>query len=247
MSQDPVFLGTPNQQVMSDPQSLNAYAYSDDNPITKSDPNGRADIDFNAVYATPSFFGPSADYYYVPGGDNSDPYISLGITVSRPGPSGGVTYSPNGTPPNGWNVSGGLFSGFGGAQFSPNTHGISVAPGYAYPRGVSLTIGYSMKASQWSELIGGPFQDITTPMNSLASANSYLQNNVITRLPSQNRPSPSVGNSYSVGGYQTTGSAALSTASLSISAASQAISAGNYSAAISYLSSAIAALGSASQ
>jgi RHS repeat-associated protein len=41
LSQDPVFLGDPNSQILYDPQSLNSYSYSEDNPITKSDPNGR--------------------------------------------------------------------------------------------------------------------------------------------------------------------------------------------------------------
>jgi RHS repeat-associated protein len=43
ISQDPVFLGDPNQQILSDPQSLNAYSYSEDNPIVKSDPTGKQD------------------------------------------------------------------------------------------------------------------------------------------------------------------------------------------------------------
>jgi RHS repeat-associated protein len=41
LSEDPVFLGDPKQQALSDPQSLNSYSYANDNPITKSDPNGR--------------------------------------------------------------------------------------------------------------------------------------------------------------------------------------------------------------
>jgi RHS repeat-associated protein len=36
-SQDPVFIGEPQQQTLQDPQSLNAYSYSEDNPITKSE------------------------------------------------------------------------------------------------------------------------------------------------------------------------------------------------------------------
>jgi RHS repeat-associated protein len=40
-SEDPVFLGTPSQQNLQDPQSLNAYSYSDDNPVTKEDPSGK--------------------------------------------------------------------------------------------------------------------------------------------------------------------------------------------------------------
>src|SRR6266478_5418231 len=41
LSEDPVFLGDPRQQVLMDPQSLNSYSYANDNPITKSDPTGR--------------------------------------------------------------------------------------------------------------------------------------------------------------------------------------------------------------
>src|SRR6266852_2638130 len=42
LSEDPVFLGNPKQQVLSDPQTLNSYSYGNDNPITKSDPLGLA-------------------------------------------------------------------------------------------------------------------------------------------------------------------------------------------------------------
>jgi RHS repeat-associated protein len=41
LSQDPVFLAAPSQQNIQDPQSLNSYSYSEDNPIAKSDPNGK--------------------------------------------------------------------------------------------------------------------------------------------------------------------------------------------------------------
>ena len=41
ISEDPVFLGDPKQQVLTDPQSLNSYSYANDNPITKSDPTGK--------------------------------------------------------------------------------------------------------------------------------------------------------------------------------------------------------------
>src|SRR5499427_312230 len=41
LSEDPVFLGDPKQQVLTDPQSLNSYSYGNDNPITKSDPDGK--------------------------------------------------------------------------------------------------------------------------------------------------------------------------------------------------------------
>ena len=41
LSEDPVFLGDPKSQVLTDPQSLNSYSYANDNPITKSDPSGK--------------------------------------------------------------------------------------------------------------------------------------------------------------------------------------------------------------
>ncbi len=42
ISEDPVFLGNPKSQVLTDSQSLNSYSYANDNPITKNDPSGRA-------------------------------------------------------------------------------------------------------------------------------------------------------------------------------------------------------------
>ncbi|OGZ73493.1 MAG: hypothetical protein A2908_02185 [Candidatus Staskawiczbacteria bacterium RIFCSPLOWO2_01_FULL_38_12b] len=41
ISQDPVFLGDPNQQNLQDPQSLNSYSYANNNPIRLSDPTGK--------------------------------------------------------------------------------------------------------------------------------------------------------------------------------------------------------------
>lgn len=43
ISQDPLFLGGTGQQNISNPQSLNAYSYSEDNPISNSDPTGKID------------------------------------------------------------------------------------------------------------------------------------------------------------------------------------------------------------
>jgi RHS repeat-associated protein len=44
LSQDPVFLGSPAQQNLTDPQSLNSYSYAEDNPIVKSDPTGNCPL-----------------------------------------------------------------------------------------------------------------------------------------------------------------------------------------------------------
>jgi RHS repeat-associated protein len=53
VSEDPVFLGDPTQQDLTDPQSLNSYSYANDNPITKSDPTGN----FGAAALAPLAFG----------------------------------------------------------------------------------------------------------------------------------------------------------------------------------------------
>ena len=45
LTEDPVFLGYPKRQKLQDPQSLNSYSYSDDNPIVKEDPTGRGGVD----------------------------------------------------------------------------------------------------------------------------------------------------------------------------------------------------------
>jgi RHS repeat-associated protein len=49
ISEDPVFLGDPRQQVLTDPQSLNGFSYANDNPIVRTDPNGRCPICFVAA------------------------------------------------------------------------------------------------------------------------------------------------------------------------------------------------------
>jgi RHS repeat-associated protein len=44
LTQDPVFLGDPRAQNLTNPQSLNSYSYANDNPITSKDPEGDASI-----------------------------------------------------------------------------------------------------------------------------------------------------------------------------------------------------------
>jgi RHS repeat-associated protein len=57
LSEDPVSLGDPRQQVLTDPQSLNSYSYANDNPITKSDPNGLWYVEVAASGAVIPFAG----------------------------------------------------------------------------------------------------------------------------------------------------------------------------------------------
>jgi RHS repeat-associated protein len=44
LTQDPLFSGNPKDQDLANPQSLNTYAYANDNPITRSDPNGKFSV-----------------------------------------------------------------------------------------------------------------------------------------------------------------------------------------------------------
>jgi RHS repeat-associated protein len=69
ISEDPVFLGDPRQQVLTDPQTLNSYSYANDNPITKSDPSGNQSAVFQrappfiagaGAYLSPQTMGLSA-------------------------------------------------------------------------------------------------------------------------------------------------------------------------------------------
>jgi RHS repeat-associated protein len=57
VSEDPVFLGDPKQQTLTDPQGLNSYSYENDNPITKSDPNGRLALGLNYGVNAEAGFG----------------------------------------------------------------------------------------------------------------------------------------------------------------------------------------------
>ena len=54
LSEDPVFLGNPVQQQLTNPQSLNSYSYANDNPITQKDPSGNLGV--NTVPTTASSF-----------------------------------------------------------------------------------------------------------------------------------------------------------------------------------------------
>jgi RHS repeat-associated protein len=62
LSEDPVFLGDPKQQKLSDPESLDSYSYANDNPITKSDPTGRAGASAILFQGTPSLLAGAGAY-----------------------------------------------------------------------------------------------------------------------------------------------------------------------------------------
>jgi RHS repeat-associated protein len=81
LSEDPVSLGDPKQQTLQDPQSLNTYSYSGDNPITKKDPSGKYwDISAQVTFSPqPEFPGFSA---------------AVGVRFDSHGPVGYVSAGP---------------------------------------------------------------------------------------------------------------------------------------------------------
>jgi RHS repeat-associated protein len=92
ISEDPVFLGDPSQQNLRDPQSLNSYAYANDNPITKSDPTGKCAEDACAVEAlavTAPVWMPTASAWgasVMSGIAAGTAYIGTDILVSKSNP-----------------------------------------------------------------------------------------------------------------------------------------------------------------
>jgi RHS repeat-associated protein len=59
ISEDSVFLGNPKYQNLGNPQTLNAYSYSQDNPIVIEDPNGTAGLAASLPsIGYPSFYSP---------------------------------------------------------------------------------------------------------------------------------------------------------------------------------------------
>jgi RHS repeat-associated protein len=78
ISQDPMFWVDPKQQNLTDPQSLNTYSYSDDNPITKKDPSGKyVAVDARALQNVP--FGTHTAFDVIPQNPSLINYSALGI------------------------------------------------------------------------------------------------------------------------------------------------------------------------
>jgi RHS repeat-associated protein len=50
LTEDPVFVGDPRAQNLTDPQSLNSYSYAEDNPIKNKDPNG--DVSLSSILSS---------------------------------------------------------------------------------------------------------------------------------------------------------------------------------------------------
>lgn len=64
LSEDPMFLGNPAQQNLSEPESLNSYSYADDNPIAHFDPNGKDQFtDSNPILSQDIDAGIDLDFF----------------------------------------------------------------------------------------------------------------------------------------------------------------------------------------
>jgi RHS repeat-associated protein len=182
LSEDPVFFSDPRRQNLPDPQSLNSYSYSEDNPIIKEDPSGRQYYDVSGGFTVPIYgvpVGPTAGFYVVPG--SNDPLVYFGITTSlKPGPSGSIMYSPTGSPSQGLSGSISGFAQGGGIQIggSQNSNGgfDSSFEGGIGTAGVGASITYTLSLGQLIDAIGGPFQYVTTPMTASSMYAGNVQN-----------------------------------------------------------------------
>jgi RHS repeat-associated protein len=241
VSEDPIFVQSPNNQNLPNPQDLNSYGYADNNPIRYKDPSGRDHEDYNISGMYPFEevpIGPSFSIYHNDGTDDfSDPLEFVGLSATyKAGLSGSVTAGPG-------NVSEGInISVFG---FGPKTLAAggsfgctinfqpSCGPEAGFGiKGVGVQIGIIAPHSQIEDFItGGPLEYQTTPMtaSNIASPkqSTQFQISINPAKSNANNNSYTVNNSYS-----------YSNASYYLSEASSAIKSGNYADAINYLSSA---------
>jgi RHS repeat-associated protein len=161
--------GQSQQSSLRDPQQLNSYSYGRDNPISKKDPTGKQYTDVGGSFTVPVYgvpVGPTAGMYFA---SNGDPYVYFGVSVAlRPGPSGSIMYSPTGSPSEGWGTSASGFARGAGAQvgYSQDASG-KLAPSTEYgigTPGFGGSLVYTISVPNLLYAIGGPLQNVTTPM-----------------------------------------------------------------------------------
>jgi len=152
LSEDPAFLaiGNPNKvqqltsqnqsSLLANPQSLNVYSYSQDNPITKSDPNGNWLVDINFSFLIPLWqpivgAGPTKDLIISQEGIYEFQGGSVG---AKPGPGGSISFS-TANPSPGWSSGYSIcpvvcysksFGSDGATEWGIGTPGVSVSGGY---------------------------------------------------------------------------------------------------------------------
>jgi RHS repeat-associated protein len=90
LSEDPVFWGDPKSQNLVDPQSVNTYSYSEDNPIVREDPLGKwaIGVGLGGGGNTPGLYGDASTFWVLT--FNPHPFdVEFGTVTS--GEGGGTT------------------------------------------------------------------------------------------------------------------------------------------------------------
>lgn len=186
LSQDPGFLAMGNSNkvqqltnqnqmaLLANPQELNAYSYSQDNPITKSDPSGNWYIDLNATFVVP------IPYF---------PVVGVGIT-------GGFLISQNGlydyAGPAGGTPVPSLSGGFSTAN--PSVGGSASASGCFF-----LCYGRSLDgSSEWS--VGTPGYTLSTVYTAQIPIQSLFGSATYNVYPSQSQTNQSLQNANPING-----------------------------------------------
>ena len=114
ISQDPVFWAKQN---LTDPQSLNAYSYAQDNPVTKKDPNGLAAAPSTTFWQAVVNFLQSY-VSYLQGGGGTGGGGSSGVQIAPKSNSNNGTPTPSGSQAP--------YYGGGGSTYSPTI--LNIAP-----------------------------------------------------------------------------------------------------------------------
>jgi RHS repeat-associated protein len=151
LSEDPVFMGNPKQQDLKNPQNLNSYSYSVDNPITKNDPNGLWYGEFfTGQQSWPSFYGEFSDAAFQLGQQSP----GWNFAMNRPIATGGIV---------GVASIPALYAGEGlsGAYTMATWPGVSTA----------FAAKNAFAAVVYASLVGGSTLDIPGVVNSFSSAN----------------------------------------------------------------------------
>ncbi len=185
LSEDPMFLNNPMQQGMQDPQSLNAYSYSDNNPIRNKDPSGKCFWDGCAVETIATIEAVNLAIEYGPAviggiGGGINTYLSHQSDPSTPAPgfaqyATGIGFGAA----SGYAIEGKLFSLFvagainaGEAALQDTENGKKVNPLNTGLSFVSPALGYGLFKS-----LAGP-STIEALGNSINSTAPFFGGNV---------------------------------------------------------------------
>jgi RHS repeat-associated protein len=170
LSQDPLFLSNPLKQNILNPQALNSYAYSTDNPITKSDPTGlfvtasglvqKGDTLGSIASQINSVYGTSYTYQQLASANGiSNPNVIYAGSYlggySRPSPSLGSSLSGAGS----------IFSGVSASQSGGSGFSFTSLPSHFADHGADFGAESQEEYSQMAESFLN---------NSLSNSNSAL-------------------------------------------------------------------------